>query len=112
MLSETIKLTTILTVRTSTIHGCGLFSKTTLKKDSFLGTYFGEKVDDDSMHVLWAELEDGSWEGRDGKNILRYLNHSREPSCEFIGFDLYALRDIEAGEELTIHYGPGFDRGE
>ena len=38
------------------------------------------------------------------------LNHSYTPNCEFVrhidelAIDLVALRDIEAGEELTIDY--------
>jgi SET domain-containing protein len=59
-------------------------------------------------HVLWVEEEDGCWLGRDGRNILRYLNHHEEPSAEFDGFELYALRDIPAGKEITIHYGEEF----
>ena len=109
MISDKITFSNIFCVRTSAIHGHGLFSKTRIRIDSYLGTYSGKKADDDGMHVLWAEQEDGSWEGRDGENVLRYLNHSRNPSCEFIGFDLYALRDIDVGQELTIDYGPGFD---
>jgi len=109
MISEQIRLADIFSVKQSGIHGQGLFSKIRIKKACYLGTYSGKQAINDGMHVLWAELEDGEWEGRDGQNILRYLNHSRQPSCEFVGFDLYAVRDIGAGEELTIHYGPGFD---
>lgn len=109
MISDKVRLSHIFSVRTSLIHGRGLFSKTHIRKDSYLGTYSGKKASHDGMHVLWAEQEDGGWEGRHGQNILRYLNHSRTPCCEFIGFDLFALRDIHPGEEVTIHYGPGFD---
>jgi len=109
MISDKVKFSNIFSVKSSTIHGRGLFSKTRIVKDSYLGTYSGKKAVNDGMHVLWAEQEDGSWEGRHGQNVLRYLNHSRNPSCEFIGFDLYALRDIHVGEELTIDYGAGFD---
>jgi len=109
MISEKVKFSSIFCVKVSTIHGRGLFSKTRIKKDSYLGTYSGKKAVNDGMHVLWAEQEDGNWEGRHGQNVLRFLNHSRDPCCEFVVFDLYALRDIHVGEELTIHYGPGFD---
>ncbi len=109
MISDKVKLTNIFCVRESTIHGSGLFSKTRIRKENYLGTYSGRKAVNNGMHVLWTEQEDGSWKGRHGQNILRFLNHSHSPSCEFIGFDLYALRDIHAGEGVTIHYGPGFD---
>ena len=109
MITEQTRLSDIFKVATSGIHGQGLFAKTVIKKDSYLGTYSGKQAVNDAMHVLWAEDENGQWEGRHGQNILRYLNHNNQPSCEFVGFDLYALRDIDADEELSIHYGPGFD---
>jgi len=36
----------------------------------------------------------------------RFMNHADEPNCEFPpdGETGWALRDIEAGEELTCHY--------
>jgi len=40
-----------------------------------------------------------------GKNLLRYLNHSSKPHAEFIGFELFAIRDINLDEEITIDYG-------
>ena len=101
-------------VEDSNIHGLGLFAKTEIEKGEYMGEYDGphiEDEDDNDSHVLWAEMEDGRWVGRDGQNILRYLNHSTNPTCEFEGFDLYAVREIEPGEELTIDYGeePGDD---
>jgi len=56
----------------------------------------------------------------DGEYVLcwdhgRYMNHSCEPTCMSPGFDLeIAIRDIEAGEELTGDYAiynieTGFD---
>lgn len=112
MITEQVKLSDIFNVKESETHGQGLFSKTRIKKNSFLGTYSGRQAVNDAMHVLWAEDENGEWEGRHGQNILRYLNHHHQPSCEFVGFDLYALRDIDIDEELFIHYGPGFDSEE
>jgi SET domain-containing protein len=95
----------------SGIHGKGLFARVALKKGSFLGTYKGPErtdIDNPGAHVLWVEMDDGSWLGRDGRNILRYLNHSTKPCCEFDGFDLYALKHIKPGMELTIDYGDEF----
>ena len=89
----------------SPIHGKGLFARRKLKKDQFLGTYHGPKTKINDMHVLWVEEEEGKWIGKDGKNMLRYLNHSNKPCAEFDGFDLYAMRDIQKGEEITFDYG-------
>ena len=92
-------------VDNSPIHGKGLFARKKLKKEQFLGTYHGPKTKENDMHVLWVEEEEGKWIGKDGKNMLRYLNHSNKPCAEFDGFDLYALRDIKKDEEVTFDYG-------
>ncbi|GAB4348896.1 MAG: hypothetical protein Kow006_09970 [Gammaproteobacteria bacterium] len=92
-------------VADSGIHGKGLFAKRRIPEGSYLGTYDGPEVTDNGDHVLWAQDENDDWIGRDGQNMLRYLNHSKRPQAEFEGFDLYALRDIEPHEEITIDYG-------
>ena len=33
-----------------------------------------------------------------------FLNHSKEPSAHHKNYEFYALRDIKAGEEITIDY--------
>jgi len=99
------KLPSFLYVTRSTIHGRGLFTRTDIEEEEFLGTYMGRRAFENHSHVLWTETEDGREIGRHGQNNLRYLNHSTDPCCELYGFDLYALRDIVAGEELTIDYG-------
>ena len=42
-------------------------------------------------------------------NLARFLNHSCAPNCEAYFEDgqiwFYAIRDIQAGEELTFNYG-------
>lgn len=44
--------------------------------------------------------------------IWRYINHSEDPNCQLSNYDgemsveVDALRDIQAGEELTIKYSP------
>lgn len=98
-------------VKESGIHGKGLFARTHIKQGSFLGTYEGPVTTDmenTGDHVLWVEEDDGSWSGRDGENMLRYLNHHEEPSAEFDGFELFALSDITPDAEVTIHYGEEF----
>ncbi len=89
----------------SAIHGKGLFARKHIKKGAYMGEYDGPAVKDNGMHVLWVEEDDDQWVGRDGKNLLRYLNHSQSPLAEFVGFELFALRDIQPDEEITINYG-------
>lgn len=107
-MKENKKLERFFYVQESSIHGKGLFARTSIEDGCYLGTYAGYEAEDDGMHVLWAEMEDGEWKGIDGKNMLRYLNHSAEPCAEFCGFELYAIRDIAPDEEITIHYGEEF----
>lgn len=92
-------------VDASKIHGKGLFSQVDIENGAYLGRYHGPKVDENGMHVLWVEKDDGEWEGIDGENILRYLNHCKKPNAEFDGSELYAISDIKPGEEITFDYG-------
>jgi len=91
----------------SKIHGTGLFSRDQINEGDYMGEYDGPEVTDNGSHVLWIEedCDEELWIGRDGKNLLRYLNHSKKPHAEFIGFKLYALCNISADMEITIDYG-------
>lgn len=97
-------------VKESPIHGLGLFAAADLPEDIHLGNYEGQETDEDDTYVLWVEREiGGEVYGIDGKNELRYLNHSPRPNAEFDGDQLYTLRPISKGEELTVHYGEEWD---
>lgn len=98
-------------VRPSRIHGLGLFAQAFIPAESYIGDYAGPKVQEDGRYVLWVEGDDGSWSGVDGRNVLRYLNHNAAPNAELNGIELYALADIERGEEITIHYGEDWAEG-
>ena len=89
----------------SLIHGTGVFARVTLEEGEYLGTYDGPHAVENDTYVLWHCDENGDWVGRDGKNILRYLNHSRDPNAICDGYDVYALREIAPHEEITIDYG-------
>ena len=92
-------------IKESEIHGTGLFARDKIKEGEYMGEYDGPVVSENGSHVLWVEKYEDVWVGRDGKNLLRYLNHSKKPHAEFVGFELYAICDIEADEEITIDYG-------
>lgn len=104
-MQENRELVKLFYVNHSAIHGLGLYARASISNGSYMGTYSGPETETNDTHVLWAETEDGRWIGKDGKNLLRYLNHSNMPCAEFDGFDLYALRDIRPHEEITIDYG-------
>jgi uncharacterized protein len=93
-------------VAPSDIHGHGLFAREAIACDDYIGSYEGPATQTDGMHVLWLWNEDTErWEGIDGRNEMRFLNHSAEPNADWWGTDLYAVRDIAAGEEITFDYG-------
>lgn len=89
----------------SPIHGIGLFARVPFPSGGYIGTFEGRPVRRNGTYVLWARGSGQSWVGRSGRNLLRYLNHSDDPNAEFCGFDLYARRSIQSGEEITFDYG-------
>jgi len=97
-------------VAESPIHGKGLFARIDIPEDTWIGTYEGPATKTDGMHVLWLyDEETGDWEGIDGKNEMRFLNHSPKPNAEWWDNELYSIRDIGKGEEITFHYGEDWD---
>lgn len=91
--------------RRSPIHGKGCFATRTIEAGEHIGDYSGRPTAADGTYVLWVEGDDGEFYGIDGDGVLRWLNHSSSPNVEFDGPQLFAIRDIEPGEELTFHYG-------
>lgn len=99
-------------VRSSPIHGRGLFALEAIPAGEYIGFYAGRRTRDNGEHVLWVEdTGSGEWLGYDGTNVLRFMNHSARPNGELDGQELYALRDIRPDEEITIDYGEWFDPG-
>ena len=104
-------------VADSSVHGRGLFARHVIPMGTWIGHYDGPETQENGMHVLWMEVgedtdrEDSAenWIGYNGINELRFLNHTRPSNGEMDELDLYAARDIDAGEEITIDYGEEFD---
>ena len=95
------QMRTTLLVLESVLHGKGVFSKRIIEAGERLGEYQGPSARRNGPYVLWADDENA----RSGRNLLRYLNHSRRPNAEFEGFVLYARERIGPGEEVTFDYG-------
>lgn len=96
----------LITVASSPIHGHGVFARCAIAEGQYIGRYEGRPTLDDGMHVLWLwDENEQAWQGVDGENALRYLNHSDSPNADWDELDLYALRDIAPGEEITFDYG-------
>ena len=111
-----------LQVRSSPIHGKGVFARVALKKGGLVLEYLGAIIDwpealrrhphDPAQpnHTFYFALddEDGVIDGNDGGNRARWINHSCKPNCESEtkGQRVWvrALRDIAAGQELNYDY--------
>lgn len=110
-------------VRSSRIHGRGVFAARRIRKGTRIVEYRGERVgndeadrryDEDKMkrhHTFLFTLDrktviDGA-AGRGGGDAS-YINHSCEPNCEAVitgkRIFIHALRTIQPGEELAYDY--------
>ncbi|MDR5816185.1 MULTISPECIES: SET domain-containing protein [unclassified Caballeronia] len=110
-----------ITVRTSPVHGRGVFALADLSPGTLLLEYKGLRVSwkeaqrvharssPEDGHTFLFGLDDGSViDGARGGNSARWLNHSCAPNCEaeqdgervFIR----AISPIERGQELFIDY--------
>ena len=99
-------------VADSPVHGRGLFARYNIPAGTRIGHYDGPETQQNGMHVLWVEAQEGSddeWIGYNGNNELRFLNHARPPNGEMDGLELFAGRSIHADEEITIDYGEDFE---
>lgn len=97
-------------VKKSKIHGKGLFAKRMIRKGTHLGTMEGQETEKDGIHVLWVyDDTDDTEYGLKVQNDLRFANHSSDPNAELDGVDLYALRTIREGDEITFHYGDDWE---
>jgi SET domain-containing protein len=105
----------------SPIAGQGLFAAVDLKKAMRIIEYRGEKIAkaEGARRVaagnayIFELNEHYDIDGSALHNTARYSNHSCDPNCEvhIISRAIWvvALRDIQAGEELTYNYGYGYD---
>jgi hypothetical protein len=91
----------------SSIHGQGCFARVHFHSGDYIGTYAGPAARRNGTYVLWVSTDGEHWQGRSGRNLLRWLNHSATPNAAFDGFDLYALAAIAPGEEITFDYSNG-----
>ncbi len=93
-------------VADSPIHGRGLFASTFIPSGTLIGVAQGEPTDTDGDHVLWLDEECGFHVQCE----LRYINHSDSPNAAYYdNLEVCAMRDIQAGEEITHHYGAGWE---
>jgi len=109
-------------VRSSGVHGRGVFAAMQIAAGVRLIEYKGERITwdealrrhphdpDHPNHTFYFALDNELViDGKIGGNQARWINHSCKPNCEADEVDgrvfIHTLRDIEAGEELFYDYG-------
>ena len=90
-------------------YGKGVFALKPIKKGEVVAVFDGKIYDDDFdgwtkdllNHAI--QFDKSCW--RDSKGAARYINHSCDPNCGIKKlFKIVAMRNIEAGEEITWDY--------
>jgi uncharacterized protein len=90
-------------VRPSPIHGRGCFATTAIADGQLIGRGRARPVTEDGPYVLWVEGD----RPVEILNEWRFLNHAHDPNaCIDDSLEVWALRAIDPGEEITIDYGP------
>jgi SET domain-containing protein len=97
-----------------TATGLGLFTLRAIKKGQRIIEYVGtiitnEEADRRGGKYLFELDEKRAVDGHARSNTARYINHSCRPNAEGLTTGsriwIWAMRDIKAGEELTLNYG-------
>src|SRR5215212_1475159 len=104
-------------VKPSRIHGTGVFARATIRVDTRILEYLGERVTKaESLRrrqggnfFVFIVTDKFDIDGAVDWNPARFINHSCAPNCEARMEDeriwIIALRDLKAREELTFNYG-------
>ena len=109
-------------VRSSAIHGNGVFARRRIAPGEQIVEYRGERISWDEAlrragekggpinHTFFFSLADGRMiDGASQGNEARFINHSCEPNCEAMEHAdgrvfIYSLQEIARGEELSYNY--------
>ncbi len=105
-------------VKDSPLHGKGIFSNQFIPADTLILVIKGEEIDgiecerreneEDNVYIFWNGED--SYIDTYNSDKIKFINHDCKPNCyvdndEEDNLCLYALRDINKDEELTIDYG-------
>lgn len=108
-------------VRSSTIHGRGVFALMAIAKGSRLIEYTGERISHEAADERYAEEQENSphtmlfsvdkdtvIDATHRGSSARWFNHSCRPNCEAVDDEgrifIETTRNIQAGEELSYDY--------
>ena len=114
-------------LRSSGIHGTGVFARKKIPKETQIIEYLGELISKDESNRRGLEQEEKAKETGEGSvyifelndeydidgniegNDARFINHSCDNNCEACNEDdaiyIYSLSEIKKDEELTFDYG-------
>ena len=107
---------TYIEVKSSNIHGKGLFTNKFIPKGQAIMIISGEVIDEqecirreeeNNVYIFW---NGDSYIDTSKTEKIKYINHNCDFNCEVLDRDeisllLVAYKDINNGEELTIDYG-------
>ena len=104
-----------LVLRPSNIHSLGCYTTKPIRKGTFVIEYTGPRITVEEADERYTNCEETYLFGLedrkyviDGQGVAAFINHCCAPNCETDEIDghvwIIALRDIEAGEELTYEY--------
>lgn len=111
----------LLEVSSSGVHGRGVYANNFISKGTRIIEYAGQRIawedtadDDNNAHTFIFGLGNGEVINPEiGGNEARWINHCCGPNCEAFEEDdrifIYAMRDIEPGEELFYDYALEID---
>jgi SET domain-containing protein len=114
--TKTRKPTGRIEVRESGVHGRGVYATQFIPEGTRIIEYTGQRVswesapnEESDPHTFNFGLESGEVINPEiGGNDARWINHCCDPNCEAIEEDdrvfIYAMRDIEPGQELFYDY--------
>jgi hypothetical protein len=99
-----------ISLRQSSIEGTGMFANRPFYRGQFIGSIKGPEIrminttERDALdNPNWVGYAPNGW--IDPLAPFDRMNHSCDPNCGIKGKrSVHALRDIEAGEELTLDY--------
>ncbi len=105
-------------VKSSNIHGTGIFTSVDIKEGEIIMKITGDVIDGNEC-MRREDEEDNVYIFYNGEDCyidtsvtkkIKFINHNCDYNCDVLDGDetyllLTADRDISAGEELTIDYG-------
>jgi hypothetical protein len=109
-------------VRTSEVHGRGVFAVSPIRDSELIGHYTGRRYTaeqvasrkwDPRLTYVFGLSDGGLIDADEGGNDTRFINHACEPNCVAYevedksgpAIEIRAKRAMGRGEELSLDYG-------